>query len=375
MAYPLHTPRVNNNDDIVQLVELNVSKGDLVKNGQIVGAVETDKALVDVEADRDGYVLKILPEQNDKIAVGSVLMWIGHSPDEPVPERTSQAPAGESSSGVKRPTAKAAAMLAELGLSPDRVPVSAERLTVADVEAYLASEELGANELTSPPCASGGRLQAPEVSGELHELSAEAHGMLLTVLWHRDEVAPAYLELEYDPKPWDLYAADFAQQHQLMLSPLLPLLAYRLVEIARDRPKINATIVNDRRYVYSPVNLGFTVQAGETLYLAVVREANTMDAARFISALGEVQRHAMAHKLRADEASGATIGFSSMARWNISRHVPILPPHTGLMLAHAAPRESGKAVLGASYDHRLLSGYEVAKVLQDVSQPPSNGLK
>ena len=34
----------------------------------------------------------------------------------------------------------------------------------------------------------------------------------------------------------------------------------------------------------------------------------------------------MAHKLRPDESSGATLAFSSMARWNVSRHVPILPP-------------------------------------------------
>jgi len=197
--------------------------------------------------------------------------------------------------------------------------------------------------------------------------------MLATVLWHRDQAVPGYLELEYDPAGWEAYAADFAQRHKLMLSPLLPLLAYRLVEVARERPTINATIVDSRRYVYAPVNLGFTVQAGEVLYLGVVRDAHAMDASAFITALGEVQRHAMAHKLRADEASGATIGFSSMARWKVSRHVPVLPPQTGLMIAHAAPRDSAKAVLGATYDHRLLSGFDVVQVLQLLAQPPATG--
>jgi len=129
--------------------------------------------------------------------------------------------------------------------------------------------------------------------------------------------------------------------------------------------------VDNRRYVYAPVNLGFTVQAGETLYLAVVRNAHKMDAPSFITALGEVQRHAMGHKLRADEASGATIGFSSMARWTVSRHVPVLPPQTGLMIAHAAARDSAKAVLGATYDHRLLSGFDVVQVLQLLVRPPA----
>jgi hypothetical protein len=68
--------------------------------------------------------------------------------------------------------------------------------------------------------------------------------------------------------------------------------------------------------------------------------------------------------------TGATIAFTSMARWNVSRHVPILPPHTGLIVAHSAPRGSGRAVLGATYDHRLLSGFDVVQVLQALAQPP-----
>jgi pyruvate dehydrogenase E2 component (dihydrolipoamide acetyltransferase) len=40
------------------------------------------------------------------------------------------------------------------------------------------------------------------------------------------------------------------------------------------------------------------------------------------------------------------------------------------MIAHAAPKGSGRAVLGASYDHRVLSGFDVARVLQNLVQPP-----
>ena len=148
-------------------------------------------------------------------------------------------------------------------------------------------------------------------------------------------------------------------------------MACRLAVLGRERPGINATIADGKRYQYRPVNLGFTVQVGPTLYLTVVREAQAMSAAQFIAALGEVQRHAMAHKLRPDEATGATLSFSSMARWNVSRHIPILPPQTSLIVAHAAPRNNGGAVLGASYDHRVLSGFEVAEVLKALSGPPA----
>jgi pyruvate/2-oxoglutarate dehydrogenase complex dihydrolipoamide acyltransferase (E2) component len=195
--------------------------------------------------------------------------------------------------------------------------------------------------------------------------------MAMTVAWHRDHAAATYLELEYEPAAWEAHAAAYAERHKLMLSPLLPLLAYRLVEVARETPRINATLVNGRRYQYAPINLGFTVQAGETLYLTVVRDAGALDAIGFLQALGEVQRRALQKKLRPEETSGATVAFSSMARWNVSRHIPILPPYTALMVAHAAPKGSGRAVLGASYDHRVLSGFDVARVLQALACPPA----
>jgi len=213
--------------------------------------------------------------------------------------------------------------------------------------------------------------QTPSVAGEYHDLDAADRGMFLTVLWHRDYAVPAYLEIEYDPRAWDEYAARYAKDSKLLLSPLLGLLAFRLVELAKGNPRINATVVNERRYQYHPVNVGLTVQAGQTLYLAVVQGAEAMSAGRFIDALGEVQRHAMAHRLRPSESSGATVAFSSMARWNVSRHIPILPPFASLIVSHASPRASGAAVLGASYDHRLLTGFDVANVLQALAQPPA----
>ena len=91
--------------------------------------------------------------------------------------------------------------------------------------------------------------------------------------------------------------------------------------------------------------------------------------AQKIDSLGELQRRAIARRLRPEESGGATVAFSSMARWDVSRHIPILPPYTSLMVAHAAPRHSGMAVLGATYDHRVLSGFDVARLLQKLSQP------
>jgi pyruvate/2-oxoglutarate dehydrogenase complex dihydrolipoamide acyltransferase (E2) component len=268
--------------------------------------------------------------------------------------------------GTAEPTAKARALLAQHGLSAEEVSASGDRLSVADVEAYVARR--GTEAKAGPPPVERKEV-LPLAEGDVRPLTVEERGMLHTVAWHRDQAVATYLEIEYDPKPWEKYAAAYAADHKLMMDPLLALLAYRLVEQVRQTPKINATLVDGQFYQYRQVNLGFTVQAGETLYLTVVRNADALDAAGFLNKLGELQRHALGKKLRPEESQGATLAFSSMARWQVSRHVPILPPYTSLMVAHAAPRHSAMAVLGASYDHRVLSGFDVARLLLKLSQP------
>lgn len=367
MAHALHAPRVNNNDDIVQVIAFRVGVGDFVKQGDIVLDVETDKAIVEVAAENDGYVLKLMCEIDDKVAVGSILLWQGASAEEPVPEAEVAVAAGGGRN--VRPTAKARALLKELSLDANVIPVSGDRLTLADVEGYMAAHGIKRRDHT-PAVSVSAQESLPDVPGELRDLNAEERGMLITVSWHRDHAAATYLEVEYDPKAWEDHAAAYASANKLMLSPLLPLLAYRLVQLVKASPRLNATVVNGKRFEYQPVNLGFTVQAGETLYLTVVRDAASLETKQFIENLGEVQRHALQRKLSRDETTGATIAFSSMARWNVSRHIPILPPYCSLMIAHAAPKGGGRAVLGASYDHRVLSGFDVARLLMELAKPP-----
>jgi pyruvate/2-oxoglutarate dehydrogenase complex dihydrolipoamide acyltransferase (E2) component len=87
-----------------------------------------------------------------------------------------------------------------------------------------------------------------------------------------------------------------------------------------------------------------------------------------VQALIDIQRRAAAHHLTAEETSDATVSFSSMARWKVSRHVPVLPPSTALIVAHTV-NGHGEGLLGASYDHRVLGGAEVAAVLRELGKP------
>ena len=202
----------------------------------------------------------------------------------------------------------------------------------------------------------------------MEPFTREQRGMLQTVSWHHEEAVPGYIEILYDPSPWDGYAAEFMKSHGLLFSPLLSLLSWRLSRLAMERPRLNAVASQEGAFLYENVNLGFTVQSGETLYMVVVREAEKMDEPEFVSRLGELQRSAMKRTLKPEQTSDATLSFSSMARWNVSRHIPILSPFTSLMVAHTAA-SNGTAILGATYDHRLLTGFDVVQALMSLSTP------
>ena len=389
MPSPLYTPRVNNNDDSVRLVKLLVRPGDAVRAGQLVAEVETDKANFTVESDRDGFVLQINQSLNDTISVGSVLLWLGTTSDEAAPVAAAAvATTRATSNGAAEPTLKAAQLLIRHGLSARDVPARGERLTVGDIETFLASGGGGekgsvrlkpdaATDVTTDATTDGTKdattiaktIAAPAIArGVTQPLTPEERGMLRTVLWQRDEAVPGYVELAFDASPWDRAAADFQKREKLLLNPLLALMAHRLARLAAAQARLNSTIVGDARHVYDTVNLGFTVQTDTTLYLAVVHDAASLGCREFIDQLGRLQRGALAHALKAADLTGATVSFSSMARWNVARHVPVLPPFTSLIVAHAGTRD-GMGTLGATYDHRVLTGFDALSALQALAQP------
>ena len=370
MAAPLFTPRLNNNDDSVRFLKFLVAPGTYVKQGDPVADLETDKATFTVEADQDGYVLGFCFEAGETIAVGSVLAWIGTTATEAVPTAMPVVPSGPASTRNGTPTLKAAILLSQYGLLAQDVPASGERLSAADVEKYISTRGFIRATRSSATSHSAAVPSIPPEPGRTIQLSPAARGMLRTVSWHKSDAVPGYLEMAWDTTAWAEYAGVFQKHHDLLFNPLLPLLAWRLARAAIAQPLVNSTIFAEQRWQYDHVNLGFTVQAGPHLIVVVVREAEKLDQGAFVSKLTDLQHRAMRNSLRPEETCGATIGFSSMARWPITRHVPVLLPNTAIMIAHAAASRQN-ACMGAMYDHRILNGADAVNVLRTMTLTPA----
>jgi len=362
MPTPVYTPRINNNDDTVRLAAVLVEIGSQIRAGDPIIEVETDKATFTVESAADGYLLTVNGSKGDTLEVGSILAWIGATADESVATEKAAPNAPEEGSDAA-PTLRALMLLKAHGLKIADVPHSG-RLTAADVERFATGRrdrEAGA----APPK----KWAEPATNGRVESFTPEEKGMARTVTWHRDEAAAGYIEVAHDAEPWEAYALEFQKTRGLLLNSLLSLMAWRLAKVAAEHPRINATAGPDGAYLYNQVNLGFTVQVGTSLYLVVVRDAASKNEIEFVRELTELQRAAMKRALKAEQTADATIAFTSMARWNVVRHIPVLVPQTSLIVAHSS-KVNGLTHLGASYDHRLLTGFDVAQVLQTLSAPP-----
>lgn len=364
MPRPIHVPRINNNDDEVKLIAILVSPGDAVKSGQAVAEVESEKATVVVEAEADGFVIEASGAEGAMLDVGAVLLWVGETPDETVPQNDPGPKGTDEQAGTDRPTAGALALIRKHGLAAADIPASGARLKVADVEAFL-SEHAPSAEPARPSAVQFG---APDASGKSTEFSAYEAAMLHSVSWHAREAAATYLEAAYDEADWQAYAQGFRDQHGLLSSPLVPLMAYQLIRHASDNPGLNSTVHNGRKFIYARVNLGFTVHIGGKLFLPVIHEADGMNAKEFVDAFAGLHRSAMRGKLQPADMKGATIAISSMARWPVLRHMPILPPFVSLMVAHSAAQD-GRSILGATYDHRVLDGAAAFQALNHLTSP------
>jgi len=50
--------------------------------------------------------------------------------------------------------------------------------------------------------------------------------------------------------------------------------------------------------------------------------------------------------------------------------MPVLAPYSAVMVAHGESFDGGaRAIFGATYDHRLLSGFDAARLLKLLADP------
>jgi 2-oxoisovalerate dehydrogenase E2 component (dihydrolipoyl transacylase) len=394
-----------------EIVEWAVKVGDLVREDQVVAAVMTDKATVDIPTPVAGSVLALGGAVGDVLAVGSELIRI----DAPgLPD--SAVPAAPKSTPQKREPEPAPTVESEAAEPPPR-PREPQKAVPRQVETRTgAPRPLGEKPLAAPAV----RLKAREAgvdlkfvhgsgpAGRITHPDLDAHiarppepskpsgrapneavetikvvGMRRRIAENMAESARriahfSYVE-EVDVTALEELRASLnarATEERPKLT-LLPFLILGIVKAAAEFPQINAHYDDENAVItrFGAVHVGVATQTPNGLMVPVIRHAETLglhECAREMRRVSEAARLGVAAR---DELSGSTITLTSLGALGGIVSTPIINrPEVAIVgvnkIAVKPVWRDGAFVprkvmnLSSSFDHRVVDGYDAATFIQ-----------
>jgi 2-oxoisovalerate dehydrogenase E2 component (dihydrolipoyl transacylase) len=395
-----------------EIVEWAVKVGDLVKEDQVVAAVMTDKATVEIPTPVAGSVLALGGAVGDVLAVGSELIRIDAPglPDslapaapkwgaaqkevaaapsvkpksvEAAPEPPAQtAPRIERERDVptpprppgEKPLASPAVRLkareAGVDLRFVRGSGPAQRITHDDLDAFIARP---------PEAPSKGPGRTPNKAVETIKVVGMRRRIAHNMAESSRRVAHfSYIE-ETDVTALEELRASLnarATEARPKLT-LLPFLMLAIVKAVADFPQVNAHYDDDNDVIqrFGAVHLGVATQTPNGLMVPVVRHAETLDlysCAREMRRVSEAARQGVAGR---DELAGSTITLTSLGALGGIASTPIVNrPEVAIVgvnkiIVKPVWRDGGfvprKVMnLSSSFDHRVVDGYDAATFIQ-----------
>jgi pyruvate dehydrogenase E2 component (dihydrolipoamide acetyltransferase) len=376
-------------------------EGDVVKKGDALAEIETEKVNIEVESFFAGTLRKILVPAGTSMAVGAPIALVGAA-NEAVPTE---------SAAESVPTAKIAAVVTETsernGYSSGAVATEepSERIFISPVARHIASEhnlDISHIQGTGP----GGRIIRADVEAML---VGQADGQPEKLL----VAAPATEEDQFQVVPLTQMRKTIARrlQQSMQSAPhfyvTMTIDATRLSQLREamneyaatlsppvkvsfndlivkavateltKRPEVNVSLDGERLLFKKHIHIGIAVALPSGLIVPVIRDADrrgVLDISRESQRLVEAAR---ANKLKLEDLSGGTFSVSNLGMYGVDEFTAIInPPESAILAVGAiAPmpvvdagqvivREQMKVTLSA--DHRALDGAVAAGFLQDL---------
>ena len=379
MAVRLRLAALGHTMERGKVVEWYVSEGGEVVQGTPLFAVETDKAVVDVEAPADGVLLRIDAPVNREYPVGATLAWIGDA-GEALPDQSDETiTAPEVVSDEQRVTPVARRLAERHGVDADRLEGTGPggRVTKEDVKRAIDAGTAPALEKK----ASGEPAPEIKASGEpphdviplkgIRRVTAER----LSAHWTGAPQVTEGVDIDMtEVRAWrtanrDEWRAAFG------VMPSLNDIVLKAAAVALEgHPALNSALVDGAIHRYRVINLGVAVDVEDGLVVPVVRNADQIDLGGIASAVANLTARAKAGKLTLDDIEGATFTVSNLSALGVDWFTPVLnPPQCALLgvgRMRRAPAAVGRdvvirdiATFVLTFDHRALDGAPAGRFL------------
>ncbi len=388
-------------------------EGDEVSDGDVLAEVETDKAVMELQARGAGVLRKIVAGEGATVEVGKLVGVIADAEEDisavlgggataerattaAAPEREEEeatadavgqadaetrqapapaqpiAPAGDGSRRIKAsPLARRLAQ--ERGLDLTRIAGSGPggRIIKLDVESAEAQPVVAA------PAPAGGYedVELSQIRKTIAKRLAQSIG----------PVPHFFLTAEVDmERAWDARAALNALEDGPRVSfndIILTVVARALVQ----HPSCNAWWMDDRIRYFRDVHLAMAVAVDEGLITPVIRNAERKSLREIAAESRDLAERARERKLTPEEYTGGTFSVSNLGMLDIDQFTAVINPPEAGILAIGSITEKPVAVDGdleirrrmritMSCDHRVIDGATGARFLQTVTRMLENPL-
>jgi pyruvate dehydrogenase E2 component (dihydrolipoamide acetyltransferase) len=375
------------------LVKWLKNEGDVVKSGDMLAEVETDKATMELESFFDGTLLKIFAPGGSQVALGAPLCAIGKpgekvdapagAPKAAAPEKKAEpAPAEKEKAGAAtaaknevqaQPTAPTPAPKAAPAAEAPKAPARAEgeRIKISPLAKKLAAEKgvdpaqvhgtgpggrivradiLSFKPGAAAPARSGGAAQSPTGQGHFAKgpiqeeravpVSNMRGAIARRLLESKTQLPHFYVEIEIDAAPLLALREQLntgLEKEGVKLS-VNDFVLKASAEALRRVPQVNAsweTAASGQGQIhyFAAAHVSFAVAIDDGLITPVIRDAHSKSVFQISTEAKSLGKLAKDKKLKPDQFTGGTFCVSNLGMMGIPRFSAIINPPNAAILA------------------------------------------
>jgi pyruvate dehydrogenase E2 component (dihydrolipoamide acetyltransferase) len=385
------------------VVKWRKAVGDPVSVGDVIAEIETDKAVMELEAFDDGTLKEIYIGEGGKAQLGqklALLLAAGESaaPKEAGvsdPEMTALPAASPNQAAL--PKAKAEVLKTVAPPASGRVKASplAKKIAGAkgvDLSSLQGSgpggriiardvESVSATPAFTPPVA------VPAVPAGQGDRRIPLSGMRRIIaerlLASKTQIPHFYLNIEVDAGELLRLRAqlnEHLEQNSQGKLTINDFILKAVVVAAAKVPRVNASFAGDAVIEYADIHLAVAVAIEDGLVTPVIRQAQKKSLREISDAVKDLAARARAKKLKPEEYQGGTLTVSNLGSHGIESFSAVINPPQAIILAIGAIVKKPvfnaqdqivvghRMAIGLSADHRVVDGAIGAQYLAELRQ-------
>jgi len=396
MAREIRLPQLGETMKEGTIVDCKVNVGDVVKRGDIIFEIETDKATLEMESPADGFVKHILAEVNQTLPVGEPVLILGEK-DEQVPQDFIDSLKGVASAAVAAAEA-APAVSAAKPAGTETGPTKPAGKVMASPRAKKLAEQLGVDLAKVTGTGPAGKITEQDVkdaSGAKPVKTAEPAAAAAEVklgqtiplnrlqritaekmLKSKREIPCFYLTVRADVTDLVGLRTKLNETGDVKIS--YNDFIIKAVAIGLEKyPVMTGQLAGDAIQLAESINIGLAITVPDGLVAPIIKNVNKKDVRQIARDSQALIERARNNKLSPADLEGGCITVSNLGALGIESFIPIVVPGqcsilgVGKITNTCVPNDGNILVrklmsMTLSVDHKVTNGAYAAQFLDFV---------